>query len=105
MDCNFDGRIILPVHQVEFDYYKDIQATALRTYITVQLAFMILHLHESGDFLEKAIQNHDKFREENAEIRKMFKSRLHGTNREVWACDPHFYDGSLVVSTHFCLFL
>lgn len=78
---------------MEFDYYKDIQATALRTYITVQLAFMILHLHESGNFLELAVENHEKFVMKNADIRKMFKNRIHETNREVWACDPQDYDG------------
>lgn len=79
---------------MEFDYYKDIQATALRTYITVQLAYMILHLHESGNFLDQAVDNHDKFREKNAEIRRIFKTRLQETNREVWTCDPLFYDGT-----------
>lgn len=80
-----------------FDFYKDIQAAALRTYITAQLSFMILHLHESGDFRNQSIVYREQFRERNANIRDVFKSKLPLANKDVWSCDPSNYDGELDV--------
>lgn len=75
------------------DYYKDIQAAALRTYITAQLSYMILHLHESGDFRNQSIVYRETFRQRNAEIRDVFKSKLPLANKDIWSCDASDFTG------------
>lgn len=89
------SRSVQSEYQVLFEYYKDIQAAALRTYITSQLSYMILHLHESGDFRNQSLIYQEHFRQTNAEVRDVFKSKLQQANRDVWACDPLDYNGSL----------
>lgn len=81
-----------------YDYYKDIQAAALRTYITAQLSYMILHLHESGDFRNQSIIYREKFLERNANIRTVFKSKLPLANKDVWSCDALGFDGQLTIA-------
>lgn len=76
-----------------FEYYKDVQAAALRTYITTQLSFMILHLHESGDFRNQSIAFQTKFRTIDENIRNVFKSKLASANRDTWTCDALDFNG------------
>lgn len=93
-DCErFASKAILSEYQLLFDYYKDIQAAALRTYITVQLSYMILHLHESGEFRSQSIAYREQFRERNADIRAVFKSKLPLANKDIWSCDAHDFNG------------
>lgn len=77
------------------EYYKDIQAASLRTYITAQLSYMILHLHESGDYRNQSLAYQERFHQINAEIQSVFKSKLQQSNRDVWACDAIDNDGTL----------
>lgn len=84
-------------YQVVFEYYKDVQAAALRTYITAQLSYMILHLHESGDFRNQSIAYQMMFRQINDDVRKVFKSNLESANRDIWTCDPLDYNGWLLI--------
>lgn len=93
MDCHPQTRIVQSENQIIFEYYKEIQAVALRTYVTAQLSYMILHLHESGEFHDLAIINEAQFRKRNAEIRKIFKMKLRHAKRDVWTCDPSDYNG------------
>lgn len=88
-------RSVQSEYQVLYEYYKDIQAAALRTYITAQLSYMILHLHESGDFRNQSLAYQERFCQTNAEIQNSFKIKLQQANRDVVACDPVNYDGSL----------
>ncbi|XP_055324714.1 uncharacterized protein LOC129579092 [Sitodiplosis mosellana] len=90
-DCQLQSRSVQSEYQVLFEYYKDIQAAALRTYITAQLSYMILHLHESGDFRNQSLIYEQHFRQTNAEIRNVFKGKLQQANRVVWTCDPLDY--------------
>lgn len=87
-------------YQVIFEFFKDVQAAALRTYITAQLSYMILHLHESGDFRNQSIAYQMKFRQIDADVRKVFKSKLESANRDIWTCDPLDYDGWLLFYAH-----
>lgn len=94
-ECQLASRSVQSEHQVLFEYYKDIQAAALRTYITAQLSYMILHLHESGDFRNQSIVYKEQFHQANADVRKVFASKLESANRDIWTCDPLDYSGSL----------
>lgn len=87
------GQSVQSEHQVIFEYYKDIQAAALRTYITVQLSYMILHLHESGPFRERSLQYRQFFRQRSKLNTDKFKIALAAANREIWTCDPENYEG------------
>ncbi|XP_031620535.1 uncharacterized protein LOC116339055 [Contarinia nasturtii] len=91
-DCQLQSRSVQSEYQMLFEYYKDIQAAALRTYITSQLSYMILHLHESGEFHNQSLVYQEHFRELNAQVRNVFNSKLQQANRDVWACDPLDYN-------------
>lgn len=80
-----------------YEYYKDIQAAALRTYITAQLSYIILHLHESGNFREQSIAYRKRFVQTNHQIRDAFQAKLRTANRDVWNCDPINYNGLLML--------
>lgn len=86
------SRSVQSEHQVIFEYYKDIQAAALRTYITAQLSYMILHLHESGPFREQSLQYRQLFRDRSEAVAEKFKNKLSVASREVWNCDPANYE-------------
>lgn len=79
-----------------YEYYKDVQAAALRTYITAQLSYIILHLHESGNFRGQSIAYRDRFVQTNQQIRDAFQAKLGTANRDVWNCDPINYNGLLL---------
>lgn len=83
------------------EYYKDIQAAALRTYITAQLSYMILHLHESGNFREQSLAYQERFLQTNNEIRNIFHMKLQTANRDVWTCDPINYNGLFPTDLNF----
>lgn len=93
-DCQSSSGSVQSEYQVLHEYYKDIQAAALRTYITAQLSYMILNLHESSDFRNQSLIYQEHFRQENAAIRKVFMNKLMHADRDVWACDPTDYNGS-----------
>lgn len=90
------SRSVQSEQQVLYEYYKDIQAAALRTYITTQLSFIILHLHESGNFREQSIAYRGRFIKTNQKIRDAFQAKLRTANRDVWNCDPINYSGLFV---------
>lgn len=83
-------RSVQSEYQTLLQYYKDIQAAALRTYITAQLSYMILHLHESGNFREQSIAYQEQFVKLNAEIQNVFRPKLKAASKYVFACDPLF---------------
>lgn len=87
-ECQLASRSVQSEHQVLFECYKDIQAAALRAYITAQLSFMILHLHESSEYRNQSIVYREHFRRINDNVRKVFKSKMHEANRLIWMCDP-----------------
>lgn len=53
---------------------------------------MILHLHESGNFSAESLLYQERFREQNAKIRKTFKAKLKNANKDIWTCDPVNYN-------------
>lgn len=73
-------------YQVLFEYYKDIQAIALKAYISSQLSYMVLHLHESGNFRELSIAYRERFIEKNFEIKDVFKENLANASADVLMC-------------------
>lgn len=89
------SRSVESEHQTLFEYYKDIQAASLRTYITAQLSYMMLYLHESGEYRNQSIAYQERFREMSANVRDAFKSKLQSAHREIWTCDPLDYNGLL----------
>lgn len=101
MDCQHQTRVLPSVGQAIFEYYKEVQALALRTYITEQLSYMILHLHESGNFHELAKLNQQRFRNQTKEIRQLFKSKLMEAKREIRTCDPENYNGKFQLNELF----
>lgn len=103
-ECQLPSRSIQSEYQVIFEYYKDIQAASLRTYITAQLSYMILHLHESGDFRNQSIAYKAKFHQIVADVRNVFKNKLQSANKDVWTCDPLDYNGSFVYFDLFSVF-
>lgn len=92
-ECQLLSRSVQSEHQVLYEYYKDIQAAALRTYITEQLSYMILHLHESGNFREQSLAYQEHFHKISSQIRDAFQMKLQSANRDVWTCDPIDYNG------------
>lgn len=66
-----------------------------------QLSYMILHLHESGNFREQAIEYRKRFTQLHADIQEAFKTRLREANRNIWACDPSDYHGSSAFPSNF----
>lgn len=55
---------------------------------------MILHLHESGNFREQAIEYRERFGQLHADIQRTFQAKLATANRIIWTCDPADYNSS-----------
>lgn len=73
-------------YQVIIEYYKDIQALALKTYISAQLSYMILRLHESGDYHEQSNAYRQRFIDRNFEVKDAFRERLKEASADVLEC-------------------
>lgn len=73
-------------YQVLFEYYKDIQAIALKAYISSQLSYMVLSLHESGNFRGLSVAYRERFIEKNFEIKDLFKENLAKARADVIKC-------------------
>lgn len=62
------------------------------TIFKAQLSYMILHLHESGNFREQAIEYRERFSQLHADIQHTFQTKLETANRNIWTCDPVDYN-------------
>lgn len=101
LECQSQLRSVQSEYQALFEYYKDIQASSLRTYITAQLSYMMLFLHESGEYRNLSIAYQERFRRIYVDVQSKFKSKLEMATREIWSCDPLDYNGALHLLFHF----
>lgn len=102
-ECQLQSRSVQSELQTLFEYYKDIQAASLRTYITAQLSYMMLYLHESGEYRNQSIAYQERFRQISEQVRAAFRNRLQSANREVRTCDPLDYNGLLKMCMCMCM--
>lgn len=69
-----------------FEFYKDIQALALKTFIASELSYMVLHLHESGSYRDESIAYRERFIDQNFEIKNAVGEQLKSANADVLKC-------------------
>lgn len=84
--CHGTTTISESQYQVIFEYYKDIQAIALKTFIASQLSYMILHLHESGNYRDQSITYRERFIDKNFEVKDLFREQLGEADADVHQC-------------------